>query len=384
MKIAYCIKSLHVAGGMERVITAKANYLIEQGHEVTIITTDAMGRKPFFPLHQSVQQIDLGVNYDRIDISSRWRKYYSLYRYKSRHKRLLSQCLRALEVDVAISLGYQEFSFLPSIKDGSIKITENHGSWGGAVLANRFPSTNYVRRIHSWYREHSYLRASSRYTRTVLLTNEDAALWGGRLRGVEVIHNIMPISSERVASLQHKRCIAVGRLSHEKNLRELLSIWAMVNKKYPDWHLDIYGEGYLHDQLIQQLSSLDLLDSCTIHSPTDEIVEEYLSSSIFLMTSMHEGLPMVLLEAQELGLPSVCYAFHCGPRDVIEEAPEAPGFVVPYGDKAAFAECLERLMADEELRRQMGRAAKANAQRFAPEVILPQWDRLFRSLVSSK
>lgn len=179
MKIAYCIKSLHVAGGMERVITAKANYLVEQGHEVAIITTDAMGRKPFFSLHPSIQQIDLGVNYDRIDTSSRWRKYYSLYRYKSRHKRLLSQCLRALEVDVAISLGYQEFSFLPSIKDGSIKITENHGSWGGAVLANRFPSTNYVRRIHSWYREHSYLRASSRYTRTVLLTNEDAALWGG-------------------------------------------------------------------------------------------------------------------------------------------------------------------------------------------------------------
>ena len=69
---------------------------------------------------------------------------------------------------------------------------------------------------------------------------------------------------------------------------------------------------------------------------------------------------------------------------MIEEASEAPGFVVPYGDKAAFAECLERLMADEELRLQMGRAAKANAQRFAPEVILPQWDRLFRSLVSSK
>ena len=49
MKIAYCIKSLHVAGGMERVITAKANYLVEQGHEVAIITTDTMGRKPFFP-----------------------------------------------------------------------------------------------------------------------------------------------------------------------------------------------------------------------------------------------------------------------------------------------------------------------------------------------
>ena len=92
MKIAYCIKSLHVAGGMERVITARANYLVEQGHEVAIITTDTMGRKPFFPLHPSIQQIDLGVNYDCIDTSSRLKKYSALYRYKRRHKLLLIQC----------------------------------------------------------------------------------------------------------------------------------------------------------------------------------------------------------------------------------------------------------------------------------------------------
>ncbi len=139
MKIAYCIKSLHVAGGMERVITAKANYLVEQGHEVAIITTDTMGRKPFFPLHPSIQQIDLGVNYDCIDTSSRLKKYSALYRYKRRHKLLLIQCLRELRPDVVISTGYQDFSFLPSIKDGSIKITESHGSWGKTVSAYASP-----------------------------------------------------------------------------------------------------------------------------------------------------------------------------------------------------------------------------------------------------
>ena len=384
MKIAYCIKSLHVAGGMERVITAKANYLVEQGHEVAIITTETMGRKPFFPLHPSIQQIDLGVNYDCIDTSSRLKKYSALYRYKRRHKQLLAQCLRELRPDVVISTGYQDFSFLPSIKDGSIKITESHGSWGKTVSAYRFPATNYLRRFLSWWAERSFARTSARYTRTVLLTHEDAVLWGDRLKRVEVIYNIMPITSERVAPLQAKRCIAVARFAHEKDLRDTLDIWAMVSKKHPDWRLDIYGEGYLHDQLMHQLRELHLEDSCALHTPTNTITEEYLSSSVLLMTSQTEGLPMVLLEAQELGLPSVCYAFLCGARDVIEEASEAPGFVVPYGDKAAFAECLERLMADEELRLQMGRAAKANAQRFAPEVILPQWDRLFRSLVSSK
>lgn len=63
---------------------------------------------------------------------------------------------------------------------------------------------------------------------------------------------------------------------------------------------------------------------------------------------------------------------------------EAPGFVVPYGDRHAFAEKLSLLMEDEGLRYKMGQAAKANAHRFSPEVILPQWDALFQSLTKEK
>ena len=93
---------------------------------------------------------------------------------------------------------------------------------------------------------------------------------------------------------------------------------------------------------------------------------------------------MVLLEAQELGLPSVCYAFHCGAKDVLLEAAAPGGFVVPYGDKDAFAERLEELMRDADLRKRMGQAARQNASRFYADVVLPKWDTLFRSLVSSK
>ena len=63
---------------------------------------------------------------------------------------------------------------------------------------------------------------------------------------------------------------------------------------------------------MHQLRELHLEDSCALHTPTSTITEEYLSSSVLLMTSQTEGLPMVLLEAQELGLPSVCYASFVG------------------------------------------------------------------------
>ena len=48
---------------MERVLANKANYLARLGHEITIVTTDQQGRKPYFELHPSIKQHDLGVNY---------------------------------------------------------------------------------------------------------------------------------------------------------------------------------------------------------------------------------------------------------------------------------------------------------------------------------
>lgn len=384
MRIAYCIKSLHQAGGMERVITAKANYLAEQDYEVFIVTTDQQGRPPFFPLDPSIELYDLGVNYDRVDTSSRWRKYSGLMRHKRIHRELLESKLKELKPDITISTGYQEFSFLPSLRDGSVKITESHGSWGKTVSEYRFPPTNYLRRVLAKWAEYTFARQASRYECVVLLTDEDSMLWGKRLKRKCTIHNLMPISSDRVASCEAKRCIAVARFAHEKNLKDTLDIWAEVVRRHPDWRLDIYGEGYLEDQLTEQIRSLGIGDSCSLHQPTSDITPEYLNSSILLMTSQTEGLPMVLLEAQELGLPSVCYAFHCGAKDVIEDASEPCGYVVPYGDKVAFADRLEKLMDDEALRKEFGRAARQNASRFYPDTILPIWEALFSIVAPNK
>ena len=96
MRIAYCIKSLHQAGGMERVITAKANYLAGLGYEVFILTTDQQGRAPFFALDSSIGLIDLDVNYDAVDTSSRLRKYVGLAKHKRLHRERLERKLKEL------------------------------------------------------------------------------------------------------------------------------------------------------------------------------------------------------------------------------------------------------------------------------------------------
>ena len=64
MKLVYCIAGTYRPAGMERVLADKANWLARQGHKVTIVTTDQLGRANAFPLDPAIDQVDLGINYE--------------------------------------------------------------------------------------------------------------------------------------------------------------------------------------------------------------------------------------------------------------------------------------------------------------------------------
>ena len=97
---------------MERVTTTKANYFAEQGHDVTIVVTDLSRREPFFLLNPSIHVVDLSINYDEIDGTSRLRKYWHLYKHRQRHRKLLTEYLKQAQPDITISTGYHEFCTL--------------------------------------------------------------------------------------------------------------------------------------------------------------------------------------------------------------------------------------------------------------------------------
>ena len=89
---------------------------------------------------------------------------------------------------------------------------------------------------------------------------------------------------------------------------------------------------------------------------------------------------MVLLEAQAAGVPAVCFACKCGPRDVITDGVD--GLLVPEGDTDALAAGLEKLMRDPALRKSMGEAAYKASDRFAQETIMKQWTGLFEDVLA--
>lgn len=378
MKIVYCISGMFKSGGIERVITNKVNYLVAHGYEACIITTDQAGRPDFFPIDERVERIDLGLNYDQYDELPTWKRYWKTWRLRSLHKARLEEALKQLRADVTVSVWRHEVSFLPDLKDGSRKVLELHSAKDTAVLM--YPVASKLRRLFGHLRVALQERVAARYDRFVILTHEEQPLWKG-FTNLSVIPNALPFRPKQFADVSAKRLIAVGRMEYQKNFPDLLRIWSRVAPTFSDWELHIYGDGWMLDGLRRQAEELGVASQVTFEGAVSDMETAYASSSIYLMTSHFEGLPMVLLEAQSVGLPAVSYACSSGPRDIITDGED--GFLVPLYDEVAFAERLSMLLRDEELRTRMGKAAEVASHRYDLEVIMPQWLELFSTLSSS-
>ena len=195
-------------------------------------------------------------------------------------------------------------------------------------------------------------------------------------------------------------------------------------ERCPDWRLEIFGEGKLEHALRSQIARLGLTGSVILRGVVKDIASEYSNSSALLMTSLHEGFPLALVEASSFGLPLISYDCPTGPSEIIVDAgdggfdgdgagagagagdgdgggagdgadagnvPAATldqaagntpnGYLVPVGDVRTLADRICRIASDDNLRLRLGAASKASSRRFTPETIISAWEHLFSSLL---
>lgn len=377
MKIIYCIQGLWKTGGIERVVSTKANYWVQHGHQVWIVTTDQGDRSLAFPLDDRVGRIDLALNYEADNSLGRYKRMLALYRKRAIHRERLSKVLHEIKPDITVSTFFQEAPILPSIHDGSKKVLELHSSMYRRVFM--YPKSQRLLRLFGYYRIFLDKRTARKYDRFVVLTHEDKGYWGA-IPKMSVIPNPRSFDPEPadVPLGERKKVLAVGRYEYEKNFSTLIDIWQGVSASYPDWMLEIVGDGPRRGQLESQVNRLGLQGRVLLSGMTSDIKSHYKSASIMVMLSEYEGLPMVLVEAQTMGLPIVSYKCKCGPRDIITEGVD--GYLIDHGDTSAFAKRLTHLMDSADLRQSMGQAAEKNSNRYSLQTVMTQWEKLFLSL----
>lgn len=379
IKLAYCIDDLYSAGGMQRVLTLKVNYLADVlGYDITIFLTEEKGLPFFYPLSSRVQVVNFDINFYRMyQQTSFWVRLFKYVQYARAHKHALTQALMTLKPDITVSMLRRDINFINSIGDGSRKVGEIHFDKSNYRIFNG-PLPACIRNKISQFWMKQLIGKLRQLDWFVVLTQEDLQQWT-ELKEVICIYN--PVSFKEVAhysTCENKKVIVAGRYTYQKGFDLLLPAWKIVAEQHPDWTLHVYGGG---DRTVyqQQAEELGITSTCTLHPQTSEIAERMIESSLLVLPSRYEGFGLVLTEAMACGVPVVSFACPCGPRDIIADGTD--GLWVESGNIEQLAEKIGYLMENEELRKKMGIAGRENVKRFDIENIMPQWDKLFKSLL---
>lgn len=396
MKLLYTTHSLANPGGMERVLVNKITWLRKHTDwEILVVTTDQKGRDLFYPVPEGIRIVDLGINYSDDNGKGFLGKFVGYLRRRRVHRKRLEALIGEERPDIVDCQYPGECGFVPGMKDGSRKVLELHQSKLFHYQYNRKGLMGLADRYRAWTDE----RLVRKFDRFVVLTEEDARMWG-EIPGMRVIPNaakdicdgIRPndgVALSAVAGSEsgisdrtenRKRVIAVGRLDYQKGFDRLIDAWALVQKdgRFADWRLDIFGQGEWKEMLDAKIQTLGIQENTRINAPVRNIAAEYAASSMLVMSSHYEGFPMVMVEAMSLGLPVVTFDYQCGPKDIIDHGKN--GLLVKEGDIQGLANAMMSLMASPDALAGMSVEARKVTERFSEDKVMGMWVRLYEGL----
>ncbi|MGU5758135.1 glycosyltransferase family 4 protein [Aeromonas caviae] len=349
-RISFFIGNLAGSGGTERVTILLAR-LLSDDYDVYFISL-SLSRTMSMPFAKEI---------DVIGVESGVKDYFNINKAIRRH-------VIENEIDVIINV------------DSILSIFSIPALFGCKCKNICWEHFNYKTNAFSRYRPWARNLAKLLSDKIIVLTERDRHYWNNDK--VVTICNPTPYQDPIVKSvdLRKKRVLAVGRLTKQKGLERLITIWSIVEKKIVDldFSLEIIGDGELKGDLLQLINDNNLkkIKLIPFSSNIDDI---YLDSAIYVMTSYFEGLPMVLIEALSFGMPIVSFDIDCGPSDIIEHG--VNGYLIDDGDLESFADNLIHLMKSPEMISKMSKASLTKRKSYGEDAILKKWKSVINDIV---
>ena len=226
----------------------------------------------------------------------------------------------------------------------------------------------YINNIKKKYYNIDYL-----FALTSSLKSDYEKFLEGNNSHTKVIHvpNMLTKTDTAISDLKNKNIISVGRLHTGKRIDELIKIFSKLNTKSSK--LYIIGDGDEYINLSRLIDELNLSNRVYLlgYKNHDEINKYYQDSCIFAMTSITEGLPMVLLEAGSAGIPSIAYQTDSGVEDIIDNG--INGFVIKNRNEEEYIAKLDEYLKDKNLQKTMSKNMLEKTKEFSAKKIINIW-----------
>lgn len=164
-------------------------------------------------------------------------------------------------------------------------------------------------------------------------------------------------SGQRKVNPKTVRCLAIGRLIPRKGFQFLIrALPQILDKVSHNFEIEIIGDGPYQEELIGLAENLGV--TFYVHFtgtvPYSELPQKYREADIFILPSLAEGMPLVVLEAMGTGLPIIASRVQ-GIDELVAE--DVNGALFDAGDVDGLASCLVQLINAGEKRVEMGKAS---------------------------
>lgn len=379
----------HLGGGGEKIITWLANKLITCGYEVIILTNAIETIKSRYTLDTQVKVIniggiepDFGKRSKRLlrDIIrpvfslliNRWREDPFIAAAYGRIRTEVSTVIQNEKPDIIMTYSRRDIFSLPADTPPVI------AAWHGSDI-----------KIHEAMkrREISYRVNNMAATQVLIPYFETAVKKYCPKVPVVWIPNPIPSVPENLCAIHSAdknryRIVSVGNLSNGKNFQLLIKAFAAISAKFPEWNVEIYGTPLTqaYDRYLQSMiDEVGMKSRIFLMGRTDEVPKVLSESDIFAFPSLAEGFGIALGEAMTAKLPCVGLSSTTAVRYLLEGGCG----ILTDNNIEEYAQALELLMSDAQLRCRMGTCGREKIATYSEDRILNEFNRLFNSILTN-
>ncbi len=162
------------------------------------------------------------------------------------------------------------------------------------------------------------------------------------------------------------------RLEKQKNIELLINAFEIVQEKYKDYKLHIFGEGEEKNNLLKIIKNKKLEKKVYIYPFDNNIHEKIRKYSLFVSSSDYEGLSNSMLEAMAIGLPVICTDCPCGGARMVIKNNEN-GILVPVGDIDSMSNSIIEVLSNKEKREYLSKNASLIKEKISSDKIIEKW-----------
>lgn len=371
------ILALHLGtGGAEKVISNLAN-LLSENNDVSIISTYKLKGSPAFYINDKVK-----INYLITNLEP--------------NKQNLKSALKSFNLIKSAYEIIKSFKILVLRKTRMIKAIKNLDC--DIVISTRILHNNWVGKyarkdIIKISQEHNHHNNNQKYIKKLIkslnnfdyfmpVSKELCDFYSKKISKPKVVYipNFIDNVSNTTCNLSSKQLISVGRLDSIKGFDDLIDIFNLFYQNHPDWNLHIVGDGSEKQNLQTKIDKLGLTKKIilcgTKHS--SELENEYLNSSIYVMTSHSESFGLVLVEAANYGLPLLAFDSAQGAKEIIEN--NKNGFLVENRNAKEMVAKIEELINNPSKMQCFSKNSKNTAFKFSKETVSKEWNKFLNNI----